>query len=399
MPYYYQLKRLPTSQRKRAVQGLKRLRQQLDDEIPVKTRNETLVIGTWNIRNFDDDRFGYGKRSVEDLHYIAEIISRFDVIAVQEICRDLGPLDDVMRILGNRDYDYIVSDPSEGAGGNDERLGFIFDKSKVWFQGVAGEIVLPPKMELSVVAKKRQFSRTPFMCSFQSGWFKFMFSTVHIYFGKDSGKKYEARVAEIDAVAKFLAKRAKEDGEQNQVLVGDFNIKKGGSKGHNALKGHGFDIVQNRKGSNAKQTKFYDQISFLERDGEVRIKEQNSNGTLQFFDSIFRPEDFARYRPELRDNIEGRIKDQEAAKKKAQSSAAKATTAKSKANWLKKVQRAKDNIADYRAHLTGSVAADKKLQNYYVNEWRTFHASDHLPLWVELEIDFSADYLNTIAKA
>jgi hypothetical protein len=27
-------------------------------------------------------------------------------------------------------------------------------------------------------------------------------------------------------------------------------------------------------------------------------------------------------------------------------------------------------------------------------EWRTFHGSDHLPLWVELEIDFSDKYLD-----
>ena len=29
-------------------------------------------------------------------------------------------------------------------------------------------------------------------------------------------------------------------------------------------------------------------------------------------------------------------------------------------------------------------------------EWRTFHASDHLPLWVELKIDFSAEYLEAL---
>ena len=107
MPYYYRLKQLPQRQRRRAVAGLKRLRNQLDDEIPRKTRTETLVVGTWNIRNFDDNRFGYGRRSVEDLHYIAEIISRFDVIAIQEVCRDLWPLERIMDILGDRDYDYI----------------------------------------------------------------------------------------------------------------------------------------------------------------------------------------------------------------------------------------------------------------------------------------------------
>ena len=159
----------------RAVGGLKRLRKQLDSEIPVRSRTDSLIIGTWNIRNFDDNRFRNGTRTTEDLIYIAEIISRFDVIAVQEICRDLSPLKNVIRLLGDKDYDFIVSDPTEGRAGNDERLGFIFDKSKVWFKGIAGELVLPNNMEIVDGERKRQFSRTPFMCSFQSGWFKFYF--------------------------------------------------------------------------------------------------------------------------------------------------------------------------------------------------------------------------------
>ena len=44
---------------------------------------------------------------MEDLYYIAEIISRFDVLAVQEICENLDPLDKIMMILGY-DFDYIV---------------------------------------------------------------------------------------------------------------------------------------------------------------------------------------------------------------------------------------------------------------------------------------------------
>lgn len=398
MPYYYRLKQLPQRQRRRAVAGLKRLRNQLDDEIPRKTRTETLVVGTWNIRNFDDNRFGYGRRSVEDLHYIAEIISRFDVIAIQEVCRDLWPLERIMDILGDRDYDYIFSDPTEGRGGNDERLGFIYDKTKVWFQGVAGEIVLPRKMELTIVDGKPQFSRTPFMCSFQSGWFKFMFSTVHIYFGKDSGEKYEQRVAEVDSVAKFLSKRAEKD-PRNHVLVGDFNIKKGGSKGFNALEENGFKVFLNRKGSNKNQTKFYDQISFIDREAEVRLTRQGAHGVVQFFDSIFRPQDLKRYEPELRKIIELKMEQQKTKKHKAEARLANATSAKSKKSAQGQIDRAKAAISNYRAHLTGSAAANEKLEKFYLEEWRTFHASDHLPLWVELEIDFSADYLDKVASA
>ena len=36
--------------------------------------------------------------------------------------------------------------------------------------------------------------------------------------------------------------------------------------------------------------------------------------------------------------------------------------------------------------------SEDSLKDYY-KEWRTFQASHHLPLWVEIEIDFSEKYL------
>ena len=393
MPSYFAIRNMAKRDRLRTVSGLKRLRAQLDSEIPLKTRSSTLVLGTWNIRNFDDNRFMNGNRSAEDLFYIAEIVSRFDIVAVQEVCDDLDPLDRVMRILGS-DFDYIVTDPTEGRAGNDERLGFIFDKSKVWFKGIAGELVLPDSMQIVDEGKKRQFSRTPFMCAFQSGWIKFLFSTVHIYFGKSSGPKYKRRVAEVDGVAKFLAKRAKAD-DRNHILVGDFNIVKRGSAGYNALEKNGFEIFQNKVGSNKDQTKFYDQISFRVKKSELRFAgSDRSKGVLQFFDSIYRDQDFPAYKAALKKTVEAKIEriqgEIEADKKRL----AKARTAKSKARHKASIEKHGKNIASWRQHL----ANDAKLKSYYMSEWRTFHGSDHLPLWVELENDFSGEYLDSLAN-
>ena len=76
-------------------------------KFPRKKTTESLILGTWNIRNFDDDRFDYGPREVEAYYYLAEVISWFDVIAVQEINADLRPLKTLMRVLGGQ-YEYIV---------------------------------------------------------------------------------------------------------------------------------------------------------------------------------------------------------------------------------------------------------------------------------------------------
>jgi len=378
MPYYKPLKKLLPPDRKRTIDGLLRLRKQFENEkFPEKQMTTSLILGTWNIRNFDDDRFNYGPRLTESLYYIAEIISRFDIIAIQEICVDLWPLKKLMSILGEN-YDYLVTDVTHSSiGGNQERLGFIYDKNKVSFSGVAGEIVLPEKMMISkATGEKRQFSRTPFGAEFQSGWFKFYFSTVHIFFGSNRGNtpQYERRVKEIEAVAKYLAKEAK-NSDANHILVGDFNIKERGSGGFNALEKNGFTTVKNRNGSNRDQTKFYDQISFRSKKNElVFLEPKREDRVIQFFNSIFRDEDFETYKPIIKKMIDEKRK--------------RANELLETVNSKTKRKKLLNQIESYNE----ASQSEDSLKDYY-KEWRTFQASDHLPLWVEIEIDFSEKYL------
>lgn len=379
--------------RHRTISKLQRLRAQLDEEMPQKTRNATLVLGTWNIRNFDDNRFMNGHRTTEDLYYLAEIISRFDVLAVQEICDDLGPFSKLMKFVG-REYEYIITDVTMGRGGNQERLGFIFDTNKVKFKGQSGELVLSGNKRILYEGQRQQFSRTPFMCSFQAGWFKFLFSTVHIYFGAASGKKYEKRVAEIDTVAKHLAERAKKD-DENHILVGDFNIVEPGSDGYNALQKHGFEVYDNNKGSNQDETKFYDQISFLTREDELRFAKSNRNkGVLNFFKSLYLESDFPSYKSDLKSTIRAKIKKlrQEILEEEARFERARSQNSKDKI--LETIAGKNEEIQGWEEHLVD----DAKLKQYYLKKWRTFRGSDHYPLWVELEIDFSDRYLAGLKK-
>lgn len=387
MPYYKRLKDESAATRKRTVKGLQALRSQYQDvRFPTKKITQSLVLGTWNIRNFDDDRFDYGPREEESFYYLAEIISWFDIIAVQEINADLYPMNKLMSVLGGS-YKYILTDITHsGLGGNKERLGFIYDTNKVKFKGVSGEIVLPKKMLIGEDGTlQRQFSRTPFGAEFQSGWFKFNFSTVHIYYGSNSkgDAKYRRRVGEIEAVARYIAKEAKSN-PSNQILVGDFNIIKPGSDGDNALRKCGFTSVRNRQGSNKDQTKFYDQISFLSRKNQLNLVDQAApenavpglpDRVLQFFDSVYTEDQFDLYRPIMEKRLNEKIKAAEKDLKQATSK-----TAKKKAT--KRIESKKKALS--------TTASMKK----YYNEWRTFQMSDHLPLWVEIEIDFTDGYLN-----
>jgi hypothetical protein len=121
---------------------------------PIRNRrsDSSLLLATWNIRDFDSNKFKYGPRRPETFYYLAEMIACFDLVAIQEVNRDLRPLETLMKILG-REWDYIATDTTEGPGGNEERMAFVYNTEKVWFRKIAGEVVLP-EGQLVVSPKK-----------------------------------------------------------------------------------------------------------------------------------------------------------------------------------------------------------------------------------------------------
>jgi hypothetical protein len=167
---YTPLRRMEPKTRQRIIAGLKKLRIGLKTQIPPKGPG-SLLLATWNIREFGGTK--YGGRIDDARFFISECLNHFDLVAVQEVRRDLNALRTVMRLLGPH-WDVIFTDVSYAQGGNSERLAFLFDKNQLFFTGLAGELVLPPKASQTVA----QIARTPFICGFQAGWAKFNLCTV-----------------------------------------------------------------------------------------------------------------------------------------------------------------------------------------------------------------------------
>jgi len=343
MPAYTSIKRnKDLAERTRIIEKLLVLREQLDRDIPAKTATDTLLLATWNIREFGDNR------RPESLHYIAEIISRFDLVAVQEVAANLDGLQRLMNLLGHN-WDYVVTDSTEGKAGGGERMAYIYDKCKVFFRKMTGEIVLP---DSRLIDKKMQFARTPYCVSFQAGWFRFILATVHIYYGT-KGNEDPRRVAEINTIAEFLNKRiSKED--ESYILLGDFNIANLGDATMSALEKHKFYIPEaiREHPSDLGKSKHYDQIAFkIKIDPTMTIfSETNQHaGAFNFAESVYTKADLDIYR---------QFFDEKYTKGKT----------------------------------------EKQISNYYMSKWRTFQMSDHLPLWIELKVDFSNQYLDKIYK-
>lgn len=406
-------------------------------------------IATWNIREFDSASYGY--RTQEAKAYIAEIIANFDLVAIQEVRSDLGALEDVRRLLGSN-WDYIATDVTEGSSGNNERMAFLFNRDKIWFRHVAGELTLPdgqkvtdpfgerfrieggPELVLppgaaltsptglktdtlasgqtkieedveiplpagtrvllpdgssvrfarnarvpltpdrgiaieqsatprlpeaaeivlppnSLVGGAGQFARTPFIASFQTGWLKINLATVHIYYGSESAG-LERRKEEIRRLTALLADRAANDNDSDAdsyfIALGDFNIVGRDHETMAALLTNDFIVpepLNDVPGSNVARDKFYDQIA-LWNGRSARRRSYTSivpyrAGVFDYFDVVFRSEEEAIYHPFMR----------------------------------------KPGSNDFYA----SYAA-----------WRTHQMSDHLPMWVELKIDFTEEYLDEV---
>ncbi|MDP1814006.1 MAG: endonuclease/exonuclease/phosphatase family protein [Leadbetterella sp.] len=368
MAFYYFLKQdfLDLSHRKFVAGKLISLKSQIEKDLPKKQSEDLLTIATWNIRDFGKtNRRGFGFRTKDSHYYIAEILSSFDLVAVQEI-NELNEWEKVMKILGP-DWDYIATDVTDSSlGGNGERLTFVFDKRKVRFKNVAGEIVLPKKLLISEsettettdeIASGKQFRRTPYVVSFQSNWFKFDICTVHIYYG-EGNSGLSQRVQEIATVAKYLSIKTDQNlnKEKATILLGDFNIIRPDHKTMKALEDNGFVIPKNikTKKTNVIETMHYDQIAFKSDKNVIDfIDNGNNSGVFKIFDSVFQSSqsDFDFYENEVR-----------------------------------KSENATPHLDDR-----------EKLFKYY-KEWKTYQMSDHNLLWVRLNTNGSVDYLNKISE-
>ncbi len=342
----------------------------------------SLLLATWNVRDFDSNRFGQGPRLSETFYYIAEIISCFDLVAVQEVNRDLSALQNVMQILG-RDWDFIATDTTEGSGGNAERMAFVYNTDKVWFRNIAGEVVLP-QGQLIVSPRKatmarapdsdaietalargleeahQQFARTPFVVAFQSGWFKFNLCTVHIYYGKDSGDELLRRIDEIRALVTFIADRQDKENRaanvdpsraENYILLGDFNVVSPEHQTMKALRATGFEVPVAIDGDKVRtpEDHFYDQIATRVADPSFRVV---TGGMVDMFKVVFRNTAVNRklYRP-----------------------------------FMPASDADEDNSSQPES-------AEERFR-----KWRTWQMSDHRPLWIEIEPDYADHYLEKLA--
>ena len=231
--------------------------------IPDKSMDK-LLLGSWNIANL-----GLQIRQPDHYELIAEMVSWFDIIAVQEVNDNLEGIKAIESLLPF-EYDLVFSDK----GGNNERSAFIYDSEIINRLELVGEIAVPPKDHKyikinSFTQKFTGFDRNPYLCSFQWKNTVFILITVHSFSGGTSKHDLERRALEALAIGRYadLRNGSKNAFSKNIIAVGDFNIPmtEKGDVVYDALIKRGLKLPEHstKVYSNITNDKMYGQIAFL----------------------------------------------------------------------------------------------------------------------------------------
>jgi endonuclease/exonuclease/phosphatase family metal-dependent hydrolase len=291
------------------LQELRSLAEALDQQIPAAA-NDNLLIATWNIRAFSSltrkwlaEGSDSPKRDLRGLRVIIEIITRFDVVAIQELKGDLRALRETMAFLGE-DWGFLMTDVALGDKGNNERLGFIYNRTRVTPSGLAAELVVPPDRlgPLSENALREQFCRTPYAVSFRRGGATFILVTLHILFGEVAADRLP-ELAEIADIFRDWARRSNR-WHHNLLCLGDFNIDREGSPLFDAFTSTGLTIPAQLEGlprtvfddpGESDDDNYYDQVAWFTTGSQALIDLQlKDGGNFDFLPHVYRDTDLTR---------------------------------------------------------------------------------------------------------
>ncbi len=336
---------MDNAEKKRTITNLLKLRENLDEQVASKINDENLIVGTWNLKEFGHLK----ERLPESYFYIAEILNRFDLIAVQEVKSSLRDLHVIMRLLGS-DWSYLVADITEGRDGNSERFAYIFDERRVKLSGLAGELVLWD--DLTKNSNIKQLKRTPYITGFKAGWKSFSIINVHLQPGKSKGDK-DKRKEEVELLlraikVKLLSNRL---WSENLMLMGDFNLYKNDSDIVKIINDAGFKEIADLEGkpTNASQNEIYDRIFYHENEyfKVDRHSSETCGDVFQVFNHIYTEGEIDAYKKTMKEH--------------------------------------KDDPS--------TLTNDDKFLFYYERYWRRNQVSDHYPVWVQMRIDSSEEFL------
>ena len=235
--------------------------------IPAPGQQGAVLIASWNIANL-----GVHKRRDIDFRVIAEMLSWFELVAIQEIADNL---EDFLAITAKlpAHFAWIFNDRA----GNDERSAYLYDTRRVTLSAKIGEVVVvdTDRRYISLPGIDRPFTgfnRNPYLAGFEIEGKALLLANCHLLYGPQGSaaerrESIERRQLEAYAIARWcdLRRNDKHRWTRNILALGDFNlpVAQAGDPIYDALTRRGLSLPphETRIPTNVSASADYDQIA------------------------------------------------------------------------------------------------------------------------------------------
>jgi deoxyribonuclease-1/deoxyribonuclease-1-like protein len=167
---------------------------------------ETITIASFNLQAFGPSKAG----NPEAFAAIAEIVRRFDIVAVQEIRDSTGEAVVALRATVNStgaSYEFVIG-PGEGRTTSKEQYAFFYN---------AATIAVLPAGYVFDEGGTDTFEREPYLCRFRVKNAAFDFALVDIHAKPDDAP------AGISFLPTVIQNAVARTGEPDVICLGDFN--------------------------------------------------------------------------------------------------------------------------------------------------------------------------------
>jgi hypothetical protein len=186
----------------------------------------------------------------------------------------------VLRHLGPS-FRLVYSEPVRDAGGNRERIGFLYDARLVEFTGLASHLHPPRAKDGDEYLARVSWWRPPYVASFRSGRFDFVIVAAHVRWGSGIGGRAKEIALLADWAVRYAA--APRTLVRDVLLVGDFNLPSVKSETFRMLEARGFGVPEALAGvfgTDLAKQKRYNQILRVPH-GTTRFS--SAGGALDFY--------------------------------------------------------------------------------------------------------------------
>jgi len=324
-----ELATIPRARREQTMATLDRLREDLNHTIPPRKYESNLLVTTWGLREFGNKNI-LPNPEPEALFYMAQVITSFDLVAVQDIHMDPWRLEALVEILGP-DWNVLMTDVV-GMRSKPERFAILYYKPRVEFRNLASQVIVstPWRSGGREPEPAKQFLRPPLVAAFRSGLWDFQVCTAHLVFGSLEREGIQARLGEITMLGDYLRARTRYE-ETDLLLLGQFQMGDRKSPILDALRERNVQIPNKLlHPTNLKKDRYYNLIGFISDQQAMPLGASRPySGAYDLFQHVFRDEDVNLYK-------------------------------------------------HYKSF--------RKFGEQKYFQWKTYLISDHLPLWVELNI-------------